>query len=526
VSAHRRPRSSGRAVRLRRLQAGITLWCYPDGREFLKVEARNGYGRKSGEKLRSEHFPWLYAGGYEEALEAARADVARAELASRMDKAAATAAAAPPAEEGDTAQPSGGWTLRKLIRKKYRPWATNGGLGAGTWPGYLRMIETWILPLLGDELLEEITAELVDGIKLKMLTKQCPVCAAKQERENYEHRRRASSERRRRKHRFNCKDDPACGYGLSTAQVNTFVLVLSAILTFARKAKLLRVHPLQADPDFKYQRPGRSRRIPVRVPHLIEPVCGLLRASHALAVRLELYMLLRPQEALALMFKDALDENGDPKPHLTVSKRIVPDATPGLHLVEGILVPHYVKEGLKTERVGRILEPWQFTRYPQLWKTLGEEIRALWVGEGRPPLTTFIVRQLRGPNKGWPPPDPASWASDNIARAAAAANVTYNANDSNASYRHIGACMLAVGPGWQTSEIAAFMGNDPATCARLYHHFYGEEVAPQYRGKSMDEIIMLARTLSLQQARLLPLRRAQRTRQGRPNLRLIEGGTP
>lgn len=523
MSARRTPRPSGRAVQIWRLETGITLWRYPDGREFLKVEARCGYGRESKAKLRRDHFPWLYEGGFEEALEAARTDVRRAETERRQGKVASAGAAT-----AETSEPArGAWTVRELIKKKYEPWATNGGLGAGTWPGHKRIIETWILPLLGDELLEGVTVDRVEEIKLKMQTDRCPVCEAKQQRENREHKRRKAPQPGARKRRFTCDEDPGCGYGLSSAQVNTFVIVLSAILTFARKKNLLRVNPLQANPDFKYQPPGRARRIKVRMPHLIEPVCGLLRASHALVVRLELYELLRPQEALALMYRDALDENGDPLPHLTVSKRIVPDATPGLHLVEGILVPHYVKEGLKTERVGRILKPWQHTRYPQLWRPIGEEIRALWLAEGRPPLETFIVRQLRGRNKGWPPPDPARWASENIKPAAAAAKVTYNANDSNASYRHVGACMLAVGPGWHTSEIGPFMGNDPAECAHSYHHFYDEGVAPEYRGKSMEEIIMLARTLALQQPRLVPVPPAAGpSGQARANLRLIQGGGP
>lgn len=108
-------KSGGKAVKVDSVENGISLWRRPDGREFLKVEARSGYGRGSKAKLRTEHLPWELSGGYEEALEAARADV---ELARKLRLAASRSRL-----EEVRAAAEGTLTLAEFCEREYVPYA-------------------------------------------------------------------------------------------------------------------------------------------------------------------------------------------------------------------------------------------------------------------------------------------------------------------------------------------------------------------------------------------------------------------
>lgn len=348
-----------------------------------------------------------------------------------------------------------------------------------------------MLPLIGKLRLGEIDSALVTEMQTVLSLPRCSRCDELQRRENVH----AQHEMRPRRHYGNCRS--GCGYGLTALVVADTILTLSSVLTRAKKLKYIQKHPLNEDDDFKHRRPSSLRKISQRTPDLIEPIRQVLDPIADLIISILLYEGLRPQEVLALLWRDLINEIGRPHGRMIVTKAIKkvdplrPGEKPTLHVVEGIEISSSVSALLKTGTAGAPANKVQ--RYPELWSPVGELAVEAWRAVGCPPLDTFIVVRQTGRYRGFPPPHPCGWMRRHYRDNCLLTGVHYDRNDSAYGLRHIAASMLAIGPRLSTREIAEHLGNAELTCSRVYQHPFGTTGAPEYRGLSMDEVILLAR---------------------------------
>jgi integrase len=464
-------------VTTERIAKYITRCVKPDGEVVLKVEVRSGFGRGSKNKFRQTYFPSAFADGEAGALAEAQADVLNV---LRQRGSGATVAPASTSEEEPT--------LEEFCRGEYDLWARSGKVQEATYEGYRRHIETWIIPMLGHIPLSLVDSGVVTEAQMKLALDRCVVCEAKQRAEDARFRKRkAKAGVRKRRHGGH---DESCGYGQSHSTVATFAIVLGSVYKAARALGKVPQHPLRGAEI--YQRPGGFRDVTARAPHVIERARAGANALVALAISLMLYCLLRPQEALALTFRDALDSEGNPLPRLNVAKAVKATKKTGFHVLYGRRVPAWVGE-LKTTR--KTTRRNRLKRQIKLWPQVGEEIQALWVARGCPPLDSFIFTLSRGDHVGLAPRSAADWVATHVRTALLRAGVHYDEADSAYSFRHMGASLLHLGPRWTKDEIAAYMGNTPET-AEGYIHDLGSEGEP-YAGKEMDAIIDLARAWAL-----------------------------
>lgn len=479
-------RGSNRPRKVDNVETAITLWKHPDGREYYFVEARCEKG--DGEKIRERFYVEAYPdasgkGSKRKALAAAREareKAQRARMTGESIKAESIAL--------DKQRTS----LADFFRGPYTQWAQAGNIATSTWRNYRRRMASFVLPLLKGIRLREIDVVLATELSTVLAMPRCEECDEKQQKEE-----KAANREQRPRRRYGHCARPGCGYGVSRLVVSEVVLTLSAVLSHAKRLGYIESHPLNDNPSYKHRRPGSQRRISQRTPDMIEPVRRFLNPVEDLIISLLLYVGLRPQEALALLWRDLIDENHRPKGLVNISKAIKeteprkPGERPRLYEVEGVPAPLYVSPLLKTGTDGA--RPRQIQRTPELWPQLGELALAVWKAVGSPPLDTFVVLNATGPYKGHPPSNPGNWMQKHYREKCALAGVHYDRNDSAYGLRHIAASMLAVAPRWSTREIALHLGNSELVCARIYQHPFGSTGAAEYRGLQMNEVIELAR---------------------------------
>lgn len=479
-------RPSNRATKVANVETAITLWKHPDGREYYFVEARCEKG--DGDKVRER----IYIDNHHDA--SGRPSKRKALAAARKERDKAQQARltgenikAEPVKLDKQRTP-----LADFFRGPYTEWARAGNIATSTWRNYRRRMTSFVLPLLKGMRLREIDRALVTELSTVLAMPRCAECDQKQQKEE-----KVANREQRPRRRYGYCSRPGCGYGASRLVVSEVVLTLSAVLSHAKRLGYIERHPLNDDPDYKHRRPGSQRRISQRTPDMIEPVRLFLNPVEDLVISLLLYVGLRPQEALALLWRDLIDENYRPKGLVNVSKAIKeteplkPGERPRLEAVEGVLAPLYVSPLLKTGTDGA--RPSQIQRSPELWPQLGQLALEVWKAVGCPPLDTFVVLNATGPYKGYPPSVPGNWMQKHYRKKCAMAGVHYDRNDSAYGLRHIAASMLAVGPRWSTREIAGYVGNSELVCARIYQHPFGSTGAAEYRGLQMSQVIELAR---------------------------------
>lgn len=476
----------GRATKIANLENAITHWRYADGREYyyLEIRAEKGTGGdRHRERFYVEGTPGRYTAA-ERKLALERARSRRTEVVEAR-QAGHNLAAELNAKKKRTAK------LTDFFYGPYRDWVNAGNIQVSTWGNYRRRMASYVLPLIGSIQLTKIDSALVTEMATILAMPQCEECEPRQAKEND----LANHEQRPRRRYGHCRD--GCGYGLSRIVVQESVLTLGSVLTRAKQLHYIDGHPLRDDDDFSYTRPVSMRRISERTPDMIEPVRRRLDPIEDLIISLLLYEGLRPQEALALQWRDLIDESGLPKGRINISKAITavkplkPGERPKLQNVVGVPAPLSVSR-LKT--AAESARPSQVQRAPELWRQIGELAVEVWTVCGRPPLDSFIVLSSTGPYAGYPPTVPGNWMQNHYRAKCLATGVHYDRHDSAYGLRHVAASMMAVGARMTTKEIADHLGNSEAVCARVYQHPFGSTGARDYRGlSSMEEVIDVAR---------------------------------
>jgi hypothetical protein len=422
-------------VASRALPESLSLWRYENGEEYIELRDRLGRGRNA--KAVKPRFYVRTYGNIDKALEAARECRADLDYVAAHGTAgvgetalAATVTVAELLGDMKATPPRYGEYWTKHAFNDYEP---------STLKGYLWIAREYIAPSFGWRAVDTITSKDVNDFKAYMLNPP--------ERD---------------------------GLGCAPSTVTLALTMLGSLFSFAHRNRYITEHPMHG----RVRRPRPPMRKPVdpKHPRVIEEVCAQMTFKRATFVRTLAYEAMRVQEGLALTYGDAIDERGELRATLIVNKAIK----------GGTKAPDSPVGGLKTHRYSGQLS--HQIRHPLLWRPIGEDILSLWHAAGCPPLDTTIWAVEKGEHRGKPWRTPAMWGRSHWRTACEKAGVRY---DELKNLRHVGACLLMVGPRWDFQRIAAFMGNSAEVCAGRYTHLVSW--ADEFAGQEIEDIIRSVR---------------------------------
>ena len=278
---------------------------------------------------------------------------------------------------------------------------------------YTTLLDNWIVPYLGRKRLREITRETID---------------------------------------LYCARIRADGAGVPT--VNRALGVLQGVFHRAVEWRRLAWNPVVGTRRLAHT---RSATIDARTPETIEAIRRQLDQQNAALVSVLAYEGLRPGEAYALRWRDALADDGRPRKRLRVHSAVSGDEI----------------STTKSQRA----------REPELFAPVARELAALHLAHGRPPGDALVFPDSSGGHLRR-----QNWRRRVWAPALEQAGVAYFRSY---DLRHTCATLLLY-EGRTLNEVAEHLGHaDPGFTARTYAHVMRD--APKRRRVPLAQAIRTAR---------------------------------
>jgi integrase len=269
-------------------------------------------------------------------------------------------------------------------------------LSPGSLSSYAYMIDRWITPYLGAYRLRELTREAIDAYRASIL---------------------------------------AAGAGAPT--VNRSLAILQGVLRRAVEWRCMPANPVAGAARVRHV---RDTAIDARTPETVEAIRANLERRDATLVSVLAYIGLRPAEALALQWRDVLDEQGKPRTRLRVQRA----------LSGGRVSTTKSRRG----------------REPELFVPIARDLAELYLAQGRPASDSLVFPDASGGyicRQNW---RQRVW----VPALRAAAVAYFRPYD----LRHTCATLL-IYEGRPIHEVAEHLGHaDPGFTLRVYAHTFSD----------------------------------------------------